>query len=81
MECTDFLLNFGNVLGNLCVIYRPPNTSIIAFCKDLTDHQEWNVSYPGKMIIVGDINIPTNQEKHPDTVLFEETLDGLNLRN
>ena len=33
------------------------------------------------MIIVGDINIPTNQEQHPDTVLFEETLDGLNLRN
>ena len=33
------------------------------------------------MFIVGDINIPTNQEQHPDTVLFEETLDGLNLRN
>ena len=33
------------------------------------------------MIIVGDINIPTNQERHPDTVLFKETLDGLNLRN
>ena len=33
------------------------------------------------MIIVGHINIPTNQEQHPDTVPFEETLDGLNLRN
>ena len=33
------------------------------------------------MIIVGDINIPTNKEQHPDTVLFEETLDGLNLRD
>ena len=31
MECTDFLLNFENVLINLCVIYRPPNTSIVAF--------------------------------------------------
>ena len=81
MECTDFLLNFENVLVNLCVIYGPPNTSIIAFCKDLTDHQERNVTSPGKMIIVGDINIPTNQERHQDTVLFKETLDGLNLRN
>ena len=78
MECTDFLLNFANVLVNLCVINRPPNTGIVAF---LTDHQERNVTSPGKVIIVGDINIPINQERCPDTVLFEETLDGLNLRN
>ena len=32
------------------------------------------------MIIGGDINIPTNQEQHPGTVPFKETLDGLNLR-
>ena len=33
------------------------------------------------MIIGGDKNIPTNQEQHPDTVLFEETLHCLNLNN
>ena len=33
------------------------------------------------MVIVGDRNIPTNQERQPDTVLFEETLDSLNFRN
>ena len=33
------------------------------------------------MIIVGDINIHTNKEQHPDTVLFQETLDGLCLRD
>ena len=81
MECADFLLDFENVLVNLCVIYRPPNTSIAVFCENLTDYQERNVTSPGRMIIVGDINIPTNKEQHPDTVLFEETLDGLNLRN
>ena len=61
MECADFLLDFQNVLVNLCVIYRPPNTSIVAFCEDLTDHQERNVTSPGRMIIVGNIKIPTNQ--------------------
>ena len=76
-----FLLNFENVLVNLCVIYRPPNASIVAFCEDLTNHQERNVTSPGKMITVGDINISTNQERHPDTIHFEETLDGRNLRN
>ena len=78
MECADFLLDIKNVLVNLCVIYRPPNTSIVAFCEDLTDHQERNVTSP---VILGDINIPTNQEQHPDTVLFEETQDGFKLRN
>ena len=80
IECTDFLLNFENVLVYLCVTYRPPNTSIVAFCEDLADHQERNVTSPG-MIIIGNINIPTNQERHPDTILFEEILDGLNWRN
>ena len=36
MECADFLLAFHNVLVNLCVIYRPPDTCIRAFCEDLT---------------------------------------------
>ena len=62
MECADFLLDFENVLVNQCVIYRPPNTSIVAFYEDLTDHQERNVTSPGRKIIVGDINIPTNRE-------------------
>ena len=38
MECADILLDFRNILVNLCVIYRPPDTSIVAFCEDLTDH-------------------------------------------
>ena len=81
MECADFLLEFQNMLVNLCVIYRPPDTSIAAFCDNLMDYQERNVTSPGKMIIVGDVNIHTNKEQHPDTALFQETLDGLGLRN
>ena len=57
MECTDFLLDFQNILVNLCVIYRPPDTSIASFCADLMDYQERNVTSPGKMVIVSDVNI------------------------
>ena len=45
------------------------------------DYQERNVTSPGKMIIVSDINIHTNKEQHPDSTLFQETLDGLGLRD
>ena len=40
-----------------------------------------NVTSPGRMIIVGDVNIHTNKELHPDAVLFCETLGGLGLKN
>ena len=71
------MLDFQNILVNLCVIYRQPDTSIAAFCEDLTDYQERNVTSPGRMIIVGDINIHTNKEQHPDMAVFQETLDGV----
>ena len=38
MECADFALAFKNMSVNLCVIYRPPDTCIAAFCDDLTDY-------------------------------------------
>ena len=81
MECADFLLHFQNMLVNLCVIYWPPDTSIASFCDDLMDYQERNVTSLGKMIIVGDVNIHTNKEQHPDSALFQEALDGLGLRD
>ena len=55
--------------------------SIAAFCDDLTDYCERNMTSPGKMVIVGDVNIHTNKELHPDAVLFRETLTGLGLKN
>ena len=57
------------------------DTSISSFCDDLMDYQERNVTSPGKIIIVGDINIHTNKEQHPDSTPFQETLDGLGLRD
>ena len=81
MECADFLLASQNMSVNLCVIYRPPDTCIAAFCDDLTHYCERNIISPGRTVIVGDVNIHTNKELHPDAVLFHETLGGLGLRN
>ena len=81
MECADFLLAFQNMSVNLCVIYRPPDTCIAAFWDDLTDYCERNITSPGRMIIVGDVNIHTNKELHPDAVLFCKTLGSLGLKD
>ena len=81
MECADFLLASQNMLVNLCVIYRPPDTCIAAFWDDLTDYCERNITSPGRMVIVRDVNIHTDKEPHPDAVLLCETLGGLGLKN
>ena len=81
MECADFLLAFHNMSVNLCIIYRPPDTCIMAFCDDPTDYCKRNITSPGRMIIVGDVNIHTNKELHADAVLFCETLGGLGLKD
>ena len=40
MECADFIICLPTTLINLCVIYQPPNTSILHFCNDLPDYFE-----------------------------------------
>ena len=81
MECVGFALSFPTTLINLCIIYPPPNTSVLDFCNDLTDYFEKNKNRtsPGSKIIFGDFNIPINQYKHPDTIIFKDALNGLNL--
>ena len=48
MECADFILCLLTTLSNLCIIYQPPNTSILGFCNDFTDYFEKNITSPGE---------------------------------
>ena len=61
MECADFFIPcLLTTIINLCIIYQPPDTSVLDFCNDLTDYFEKNITSPGEKIIVGDFNIPIN---------------------
>ena len=81
MECTNFVLSLLNITLNVCVSYRPPTTSVLAFCDEITDYIERNINSNGKILLVWDANIPYNQQDHLDTVLFKDVPDGLNLHN
>ena len=77
-----FHLRFKHVQVNLLLIYRIPNTSVLSFGNDLTDIIENNIMLNrGTPLLIGDFNIHTDNIVHPDTVLFNNILDGLNLRN
>ena len=82
MEWAAFHLRFKYVQVNLLIIYRIPNTSVLSFGNDLTDIIKNNIMLNrGTPLLIRDFKIHTGNMGHPDTVLFNDILDGLNLRN
>ena len=66
---------------NLSVIYRPPNSSILAFDMDFLDLLENNINENGRLLLLGDFNIPMNNPDSPDTSIIQNVLDNLGLQN
>ena len=71
VEYSDCILSLPNITIHMCVLYRPPHTSVLAFCDDLANYMERNI------LLFGEVNIPPNQQDHPDMVLFKGVLDGI----
>ena len=82
MECSEHLLKTGQSLIKLYVIYHMPSTSVLNFCNDLANHIELNVTKNrGKLLLVGDFNIHLDEPVHSDTILFNDTLESLDMQN
>ena len=63
------------------MLYRPPNTSVIDFCTELTTLIERHITDRGKAIWVGDLNIYVNDVTNLDTITFRDFLYSFNLKN
>ena len=82
MECSEYLIKTAQLLINLYVFYCMPSTSVLTFCNDLANLIELNISKNrGKLLFVSDFNIHLDQPAHSDTILFNDTLESLDLRN
>ena len=66
---------------NMSVIYRLPNSSVPVFATDFLDLIETSINESGKLLILGDLNIPMNNPDSPDTNIFQDVLDSLGLHN
>ena len=65
----------------MSIIYRPPNSSEPVFATDFLDLIETSINENGKLLILGDLNIPMNNPDSPDTNIFQDILDSLGLHN
>ena len=73
---------FKNKNINLYVIYRYPNTSMLNFIECLSEIIEGNIlNDHGGLVLIGDFNIHIHSPEALDTILFNDFLDSLNLKN
>ena len=64
------------------MIYRYPNTSMLNFIECLLEIIEGNIlNDHGELVFIGDFNVHINSPEEPDTILFNDILDSLNLKN
>ena len=67
---------------NVYVVYHFPGTSVISFCKELTDILENDIiGNKGHPILPGDFNIHLDKQDAPNTILFQDFLDSFGLIN
>ena len=58
-----------------------PSTSVLTFCNDLANHIELKTTNDTeKLLLVDDFNIHLDQPAHPETILFYDTLESLDLQ-
>ena len=82
MECMSNHIKFKNKNIDLYVIYRYPNTSMLNFIECLSQIIEGNILNDcGELVLIGDFNIHIDSPEALDTILFNDFLDSLNLKN
>ena len=81
IECADFSIKLPSNTIHLGLIYRPPDGSVLQFCQELPTYLEQNINNTGDTLLMGDLNIHTNDPGNQDTIIFEDTIESLGLRN
>ena len=64
---------------NINVIYRPPETNVLSFISDLNNLLESQITSPGPITILGDLNIKVNDKNDRDTINFLDFIDAFGL--
>ena len=82
MECGHFQIKFGSDMVSLFVIYHIPSTSVLQFCEEMVSILENSIkTITNKILFMGDFNIHMDQPGDPNTIIFNDLHDSLNLRN
>ena len=80
-ECIDSFVLLSIFSFYIFTIYRPPSSSISAFCAEFKSLLEHYITSNVDLIFLGDFNIHTDKQDDPNTVLFDRLLLTFNLNH
>ena len=78
-EMADFHIKAGNKEIILCAVYCPPQLSVLEFLQDFTSYWENTITSTCEHIFIGDFNIRVDKDEDPNTIIFKDCLESLNL--
>ena len=82
MDCGHFQIKFGWEMVLLFMIYHIPNTSVFQFCEEMVSIFENSITtIRNKILLMGYFNIHMDRPDNHNTVIFNDFLNNLNLRN
>ena len=82
MECGQFQMKYRSDTISLFVIYHIPSTRVSEFCEEFVSILENSIgSIRNKLLFMGDFNIHMDRPEEANTIIFNDLLDSLNLRN
>ena len=76
---TDFHIKIGNKEIILCAVYCPPQLIVMEFLQDFTSYWKNTITSTCEHIFIGDFNIRVDKDGDPNTVIFKDCLESLNL--
>ena len=65
-ECVLFRINMNGKQLDVCVLYRYPEGSFLAFFEDLSNVIERNITSGNELLILGDFNIKSDTINTPE---------------
>ena len=73
---------FGLEMVSLFKIYHIPNSSVLQFCEEMVSIFENIITtIRNKILFMDDFNINMDRPDNPNTIIFNDFLNSLNLRN
>ena len=63
----------------MCAVYHPPQLSVLEFLQDFTSYWENTITSTCEHIFIGDFNIRVDKDEDPNTIIFKDCLESLNL--
>ena len=82
IKCSSHRIKLAGETLSLYAVFQIPSSSVLHFCGKLTTLLEQDIPYMhGRVLLFSNFNIYIDKKSAPDTIIFNDMVEGLYLRN